>query len=397
MSFLPFVKKASDTPVYLFDVGSGSVGGGIAILHQGKPRFLAVVREPISFHVQGDLQRLSEELLVTLNKVIERLEKVSRTTHVKRRPDRAHVTMASPWYASQTHIVRIQKDKPFEVTQKVMNRALKKAEEAFRKSADEDEQYGSSLVHIEQLIATIHLNGYATSMPYGKKATRMEAALFLSLMSGSLHSKLEKLLEEKLSVDEVSFHSFALASFTVARDLFPEEDDFMLLDVSGETADMGLVHDGILLESVSFPWGRNLLLREIALKLGTIPEEAHSLVRMELSGKRASGSHKAASVLSELEERWLSIFKDACESLSYKQQLPKRVYLTALPDIAPWFKRVIENDACSGYTFTNEPLEAVLIDGTVLTKYHTLAHGAMFDPFLALEGLFIARQSDEVL
>ena len=390
-------KKRMGSVVYLFDLGSGSVGGSVVHVDGTTPKLLAVVREPISFHVEDDLGRLRKELMSTITVVMERLQRVAAALRLGMFPKEAHAVLASPWHLSQTHIVEVEKKQPFEVTPKILRRVADDAKRHFMASCEGEA--GSSVIPVEQCISRVRLNGYATRAPYGKHAKHMEAACSISCMPQLLHAQLGALMREKLMVDTIEFHSCGLVAHSVIGELFPEYHDFLILDVNGETADLGLVRDGVLRESVSFPWGRNLLLREITLRLGTIPEEAHSLIRMQLLGAYADlpRTQKTRAVLAELGDRWLLKFAEACAELSKKQLLPANVFLMAFPDIAPWFGRIVEHDDTAEHTAIKTPFSMSNIDGKLLSKHHALAPGVAFDSSLALGGIFIAWQAGEVV
>ncbi len=141
------------------------------------------------------------------------------------------------------------------------------------------------------------LNGYQTSKPYGKQTKSIEISIFLSMISKEVETKTRKVLEKIFHSHTIAFHSFALTSFSAIRDIFHSEEDFLLVDVGGEVTDVSLVRRGILLETVSFPTGKNFLLRSVVLDLNTIPEEAHTLIRMFLDNKESKESGKLQKVL----------------------------------------------------------------------------------------------------
>ena len=190
---------------------------------------------------------------------------------------------------------------------------------------------------------------------------------------------------------DITFHSFALASFSVARDIYHTENNFLLIDIGGEITDISLVRGGVLLETISFPAGKNSLLRGIAKALNTIPEEAHSLVRVNVERKNNRKNDEIKRAFDKAEIEWQSSLQKALGDLSGGLSLPKTIFLTADSDLGEWFKGSILSDSLSQQTFVPGEFSVILLNEKVLSQYYKVAKDVKHDLFWLLNHYFSTK------
>jgi hypothetical protein len=385
-----FESLPADEPILILDVGSGSVGGALVIPRLEEPPHIAhTLRFPLTFQKEVDIKRMEHELIALMGKAGASLRSTSHELFGIQ-PKRACVVLASPWYLAHTHTVSIKEKESFTVSTKLIDKLSDDSEHSFKEIVAKREAAAQTkFMRIEQSMLKTLLNGYPTSSPHGKKAKQMEAALFISLVAEPFVDKIFSCLQDQLELKSISLHSFALLSFVVMRTLYPQEDDFLLIDIGGEVTNISLVRDSALLQSVSFSWGRNHLFRELARRTGTIPEEAHSLLRLASEGTEAISEKKTKNVMGELEDAWWEAYKDACARLGEGERLPKHAFLVTFTDTAGWFKKIIEREESGIYTFTGEPFDVLPINHTTLSKTYTLGRKVNPDIFLGLAALFV--------
>ena len=85
---------------------------------------------------------------------------------------------------------------------------------------------------MEKNIIQTLLNGYNVNKPYGKETNRIDITLFMSMISDEIRRKVRDIIEKIFNTDNILYNSFALASFSVTRDVFSAEKDFLLMDRS---------------------------------------------------------------------------------------------------------------------------------------------------------------------
>lgn len=394
-----FKKQNKASTAVIFDIGSGHIGASLVLMSPKEvPQIVYSIRTPMVFQKHIDFDRFLGGMLKTLQEIGSNLQKngipILRTVGFKsKKIDSVMCVFSSPWYISQTRIIKFEKKKPFLVSEKFIQDIVTRSEKQFEKSSTLQKvrkKLKESVVIEEHIIQTV-LNGYHTSNPYEKLAKTVEVSIFLSMISKEVKTKTQEVLEKIFHVHGISFHSFALASFSAIRDIFHSEEDFLLVDVGGEVTDISLIRKGILLETVSFPTGKNFLIRSIVLDLNVLPEEAHSLVRMSINNKENDELKKFNKALADAEKVWLKSMQHALSEVGDSQLLPRTIFLTADPDLGQWFKKILQKDDLKSRTFTNEPFTVIAVGEQELYKHCNILKGVAPDPFLTLETLFIEK------
>src|SRR6185436_7890961 len=111
----------------VFDVGSSSVGGALFSAGEGgNPHIVASARELLVLEENIDADRF-------LDLTLKSLEKVAAVLASKGAPRRVFVILSSPWYSSQTRIIKMKKDEPFVFTNELADELIKKEREIFKK------------------------------------------------------------------------------------------------------------------------------------------------------------------------------------------------------------------------------------------------------------------------
>ena len=391
-------KHKSTAPVIIFDIRSGSIGAALITFKTGGvPTVLHSIRTPISFQKEIRPDLFLKRMLGTLEGVALELEqkgiaKLDRGLFGPKKIGQILCVFSSPWYTSQNKILTIERKKSFTVSTDFIGKMLSKAKKHFEKSVEENEatKHIRNPQVIESNVIYTTLNGYKTSNPYGRKANSVEIAVFFSLISCDVSKMVTEVFEKVFNTREISFHSFALTSFSVIRDIFHAEENFLIMDISGEITDISLIREGVLLETVSFPIGKFSMLRRIAYALKTIPEEAHSLVRLHFESKR-KGTPAVEKELEAAEKEWQSMLGQALTDLSEGILLPKTVFLTVDSDLGEWFRCIISGYALGQESFTAGPFSVVTLNGTKFHKYYDVRKGVESDSFLGLETLFFHK------
>lgn len=372
----------------IFDIGSSSVGGAYVSLVRGaKPKIIASVREEMVF--QEDLK--FERLVSSMQDALERAGRVLHQTHLPFSPEKVFsCSFSSPWYASQTRIASIRMEKPFTVTEHFLTDAVEKEVEDFE--ALESPRLGEGVL-MEHEAIQVKLNGYETGNPLGKQAKEAEIAAYMSIVPEKVFSLAKETMGRMFHSPHLRLHSFPFIAFVVIRDLFHEES-FLYLDISGEVTDITLVRGGVLQETVSFPYGKNSVLREVGRELSLAPNEAMSEFAMHRDGDGGEKSaEKMERVLTSVEENWREGLDGAFASFSKSgPALPPDIFFTADSDVSDWFAEAIENEKVYNTSggaekyFRIRPLQSQFFADRV-----DFAPGVPRDPFLAMFAIFAGR------
>ncbi len=390
MKLKDFSYKLKDGLVVIIDIGSGSVGGALVSLNRDqKPKILFRVRKPIVFQNKFKFERFLSAMLLATDHVLEELNKAS-----SERPQQAFCILAAPWYVSQSRIARFEDKKTFVVTEKKVNDLIMSEIDNLKKKFNEHyKNFTESKAEIIE-VENIHmkLNGYETNSPYGKKTKKLEAYLYISMSADQVLRSLRQKVRKTFGLDNVFFNSFSLAAFDTIRDIYSEKQNFIFIDIGGEMTDVSVTRDGILVETLSFPLGRNFLLRTIANELQTVKEEAFSLFNLYME-KKTSDTYprKMKNALAYVEKEWSEAFHKTLGSLASRVSLPGYIFVIADIPFGKWFSEVIKNKGSGDIILMGGEIEITLINPLVLNKFVISNMKTSVDTFIITEALFIDK------
>jgi len=392
-------KRAGSRIVVLFDIGSASIAGAVVFFQTGKkPNVLYHTRKSMKLQEELDFDRFLASMLQTLNSVAQDVGRKGlgriHTGSEKNRVNHILVTYSSPWHMSQSKTIKIENKKGTTITRRLIDELIKKEENLLAKSSAGE--YGSSaddgIDVIERAVTDICLDGYSVTDPYGKKPKHAEFSLSLTVMSAGLRDSVESVLEKHLSKRPMSHRSFALVSFNIVRDLFGKAPNFLLVDVSGEVTDISVVRGNALRDNVSFPKGKHFIYRALKRELGVSLDEAVSTLRALNTG---SVSQKTGLQLEQalyvVQEEWTRDFTSALEKIESGLLIPRTVFLTAGEDVESLIKRFITEEQWGGSTRTGGGFTVTGITGGGLVSHVESRGGALKDPFIGLEALYVDK------
>ena len=161
--------------VVIFDIGSGSIGGAfVGIEGEKPPEIIFTTRRDIPFQEKLNFQRFLDSMIKTLEEMFVLMKKAGGGVKV----DQAYCILSSPWYASQTRLIRYSQDTAFSVTENGLDKLIQKEVALFSNSKlFAHSKTGDAPPEImESKNIQIKLNGYEMQAPYGKKASELEIA-----------------------------------------------------------------------------------------------------------------------------------------------------------------------------------------------------------------------------
>lgn len=411
-----FSKKPETETVLILDIGNGSVGGSLVELHEGaKPKIFYTHREPYLIQPEKDPKVLLDSMVKLLSAVLADISKNAIPhhdflLHGKQKIKDIYCVFSSPWYMSQTKTLKIEKDTPFTISKKFIDEVVHNEEKIFR-SALEKGEYGhlfkGPVRVIEHHVIETRVNGYGIDSPVGKSGTTFEISLFTSVVAEEIISKVEKTIHTHFNFKRCQFHSFSLVSFSTIRDLYPQQDSFMFLDITGEVTDASITRKNVLLETISFPLGRASLIRKLSKTLGVSPALALSYIRLYTEqGLTADASVKLTRALEAFKREWGDYFHKAILELCRDIALPKNIFFTADHDTADFFTTLISSEkaipSSEGEKVSEEEFAVTYLDLPKLQSMVLIGPRGGKDEFIALESiffnkLFAVKQSSSII
>lgn len=308
------------------------------------------------------------------------------------KPSRVSCFYSSPWFVSQTHILKIQQAEPVVFCESIIKKMLEEAEKNFlsEDSTKTNSLSTKDLKIIERKITRIKLNGYQTHNPIGKKANTIEAALFLSALPETLISLIEDLIDRLWHRIKIEHHTFPLASFAMLRNEFNTYGSFLIVNIADNVTDISLINDEMLLDTFSFPIGKRNIIESIENACALDYELASSILSMYVKNEIHSDHlERFTKTMESIKKDWTTHFESACNVLTKERPIPEAVYLITDQKILSFFELIIKNCGLGGYTTIDKDLRVYPVLKNIFDKYINYSSSINKDFFLETEVLYI--------
>lgn len=387
MSLFGFGKKKRET-IAVFDVGSASVGGAIIkISSENKPEIIAASRVPVNFLWDINFQAFWRCARNSLKKVLNSLAKDSLE-----RPDKILCVFSSPWFISQTRIISLKKNEPFEIKKEFLEKLIDNEVRTFKKKWQSgNSRSGGEPEVFERNPMKVTLNGYPTRKPFGKKAKELKAYIYMSLGMKKMADEIRSMILEDFGDRPVLFHTLPFVVSSVLDDVIRPEGGYIFADIGGEMSDISLVRDDVLEETVSFPFGRNSILRKISSEFKTSFKEASSLAEKFGSGRmNSSDTQKITPIMEAAKKEWTLLLRQALLELSSRGPLSKDFFLIGCKDNSLNLINCVKDDFFSRFTILGNAFDVRQILPGSLRHYFSFKKGLKNeeDIFLMIESFF---------
>ena len=229
------------------------------------------------------------------------------------RPHSAIIVFSSPWYFSEVRQFSHASESPIEITEKLLNTFMSEEEERFRAASFERFRVAADEVTIlEPERMRITLNGYPTDVIVGKRATTIEAFLYLSAVFGRALDDVKTLLSDH-GIRLAKVQTSPMAFYTTAVEIGVADEGRVVIDIGGEITEVSLIKNGILYDSVSYARGLNFVARRLAEALSLDAEAAIAYLQNYGAGALESGKTvKTKKVVEEAIAESLFARDDLC-------------------------------------------------------------------------------------
>jgi hypothetical protein len=377
-----FLLPKKEKTIAIFDIGSGSIGGAIARI-KFSDKAIPVITKSIRNELKpyNDFNSYMKDMIVVLNKTVNSLYSKKMGA-----PDEIVCVLASPWYISETRSIKMSKEKPFIFTKTLPSDLIKKEIENLSVLyKDKYSETKSPMEMIEHYTMSVSLNGYPTLEPLGKKCKSFQMDMVISLSPKECLDKIRDILSKTFHHTCVSFSSFTLDTYLAVRDKYVNQDSYLLIDISGEITDVGIVIKGVLKSVVSFPFGKRTFFNYFCTKLDIEQRDAEELFKLYNDNKLSDEfKNKVTPILKLVESYWGESFAKAISTLPHTLTIPNTIFLTADNDIKKWFASALCNGEYFKTITSQHPCVVTTLDGPEFLNMCDIKDGTC-DPFLMIE------------
>ncbi|MEI6316635.1 MAG: hypothetical protein WCO65_02845 [bacterium] len=347
--------------VLLIDIGSASVTCALAIFENNKPTIIASESSRIAIlsnltYLQFE-KEMQRALIVCLGKIV----KQSRTSI-----DYINVCLASPWYDSQVRTAKLMRNQTFVVSKNILDDMVRRELNAFEEEQIKAKKVATDVVRvIESQTIRARLNGYETHEPVGLSVKELEITMFLSIASEKTLASIETIIS-RVYAGTIHFSTFLSTTYLVAREFFPHQESYMIMDIGGEITDVSFVKQNALQQSFSFPSGKNFILRRLSTGLQRTIPESQTLWALHNEAKTSGPVYEACNkILIEAKKEWQVAFQQALYTASRDLAVPDSILLSVDDDISFWFSDAIKNEQFHQNTLAGKEFKVFFMNSSL--------------------------------
>ncbi|MDQ5971486.1 MAG: hypothetical protein QG566_432 [Patescibacteria group bacterium] len=384
--------EKNEQTIALFGIGSGSVGGALIRFNKNAlgdwdPHIVAQERTYIPFQQELNFDNFFANMQTALKSTAKKIYDKKLGA-----PDSIFCTMTSPWYVSETRKINFKKDTSFTITPKVMNDIINVELSTILKSYEEKYKDMNAMPYLlESKVLHTTLNGYDVLNPLGMKAKSININLFLSICPDSSVINIKDTLNEVFHNNNITFGSFILLMLIIARERLANQASYFLIDINAELTDVGIVTNGVLVATISFPMGKNYIIRQLAKELNKDEQEARSLFSLTASNTISSEEKiKIEPVLTRVRDEWTKLFKDSLALLPQTISLSSNIFLVSDNDASIWFASFLKDKDYTQKLLNQKYFDVTVVEGQKLLDICKVSDGNC-DQFLMIEAIALAR------
>ncbi len=370
----------------VFYIGNGVVKGAIVSHEKGKqPKVLTSRVRELPHFQERDRDHLEKRILFEFGELVTEVktEDILALKGVSFKLINAAVILSSPWYISETSVIKMKEQKPFIVTEALLNSSKNDIVKGYRDAHKVD------VAVLEQKIIRIMLNGYPTSEPLKKKVQTLDMNLFTSFTRQSTLDAIHQVIEQNFTVKTIDIHSQSLVAFSVIGETWKDMSQYIITDITSQLTELVSVRKGVLSEAASFPKGKQFLVKAVAEGLGVSTEVAESLLKMRSTGHTEPDLlEKINKALDTAKKEWLKDFSDALQVMSASSSLPNKFILFAPKDVMPIFSDYIQAEEYQQFSFAEGKFEVKQVGVGDLLPFCTIQPGTEQDLSMVLGALF---------
>lgn len=342
--------------IAIFDISGGSIGG--ALFEQDGDSLINIItttRSPVNFLMDVNLSAFLRCAHKSLTKVIAKLKK-----KYNGRIDGILIVYSSPWYVSQSKIINVTKNKPFEVRKDFFKLLIREEEKTM---------VAANNVFIEHEIVQVELNGYFTRRPFGKMVKSVRARAYLSAGEKRVLDLIKNELAKNFHAPAI-VHTLPWVAFKIIDAIIDSREGHLIIDIGGETTEMLVIRNSSLEGSFSFPRGVNHLLRKISSATNSFFAETPSILKTYARGhKTMESSQKLIEAIKETSDDWCSWARKSMTEATKEYPLPRNVFLIGDDLAGKYFTPCLTKDEFSGFTTLRQPFDVRKLHPEWLAPY----------------------------
>lgn len=383
------IEKPIKIVLYL-DVGHGNARSAIFETLNGKPHILYTISGEHKIPGEVSAQGVNERALTSLREVLDETAKTLKSASNKDfryAAEEVYCILAAPYYLSHTGIVTKKWERPFTITENTLKTILETGTESMP-LAHKDAVLGNGTKIIHERVIDISINGYNTENPVGKSAENLQVSIFRTEIDIELYNGIVKTVGAHTAAP-LYIEPFSLAAFVTLRNRIHQKDNFLFVTIGNEVSEISLVKRSILLETVSFPFGKYSLYRSVADKIRITPEEAQSRISLYHDKKLNPGEIQSISeVIEGAQAEWFSYLEKSLVAIADESALPPDIFIVVDTELKDIFGSIIATEGFASQSLVPSGFTVQTVDTALLADCCTFGLNIRFDTLIAVSASF---------
>ena len=389
MSFFSLCKKEPSLS-FIFDIRDTSITVAVAKFYfDNKPEIISCQNYKINFSKPINYDKYISVLLKTMEDSVISVTRDLIKIGNKEKISNYYMFFGSPWCISQSKVVRIEKDRPFFVDEKLLRQILGKEEEKLMQNIDSTSEEKNWMV-MEEKIIQFKLNGYKVNKIYDRKAEKVEIGFLVSFMPKEIQDKINEPLRSKIKGNSIST---VLSSFSFLRDLFLDKNNFIYFDINESITDLYIVRGDVIEEVSSFPIGQNDIVKEISEKSKLSTEIITSKINIKYQGNCDGETSKEIDSLVENGFKlWFENLNSTISKMSLPINVPNNIFVVANSSITKIFaEKMVKDVLDKKIELLNIKINPEIIKEEIFNSMITNAKVYMNEPYIKMDLVFLDK------
>ncbi len=332
--------SASKRPQYgiIIDISSGSVGIAIVESDKAKPIPRVIFSHRMNMRIgktntmPGERMRQMRETLFSASLLLSRDGLAALSAHNSRaKISKIFLVCSSPWAHTISRNVSYEGETDFKVGTELITDLESSAETGLEKDIDDPSlAFSADFQVVERATVDVRVNGYSVQDPLDLTGKTLSLSHVTGFILKDIIAAVEEVRDKILTNTEIQAHSAMLVSYCVFRDLFPKTSDLTLINVTGESTEIGIIEHGVLLETHSVLYGSNTLIREITGNTDQTPEYIATMLRTYSEEKLSNESRDVIDTHAKMYDvELVKLF----ETVHARRNIPKTIIVSAEPSV----------------------------------------------------------------
>ena len=279
------------------------------------------------------------------------------------KPGVVFVVVSSPWYSSETKVVKVSRKDPFVITKDLLEGVMADEVELFLKKIGKNSSAAAEEMEIlDKEIMRFVVNGYPIKNPLKKTTSELSFSIYLSAVKKNFLNNLQETLSHFFGSAEIKIVSEPFALYKILSEMVNSEEGFLVVDVGGEVTEVYLIRNGILEDVKNFSWGENLVVRRLASSMKVELGEALSFFKADNSGDLKEGmSEKIAPAVEGVCTEWQNFLSESLSEMGKNVPLPQTLILLGGIAGSDVLKKCVNSPDFSSFTILGKPFNVVTL------------------------------------